>query len=92
MNDFWVVKVSWLIPLLPLIGAAVAGLLGAKWLKGRSHLPIWIGVGISAILSLTLLFGTITLAKHEPAGKSENENGLSTSKDWFNWIEVGDPS
>ncbi|MDB5293327.1 MAG: nuoL, partial [Phycisphaerales bacterium] len=33
-----------------------------------------------------------TLAKHEPAGKSENENGLSTSKDWFNWIEVGDPS
>ena len=53
--DF-VVHYSWLIPLLPLIGAACAGFFGAKFLKGQSHWPIWIGVGASALLSLTLLF------------------------------------
>ncbi|MDB5172050.1 MAG: nuoL [Phycisphaerales bacterium] len=93
MEHLWVVRYSWLIPLLPLIGAAAAGLLGAKWLKERSHLPIWIGVGISAILSLALLFSTIGLLKHEPADKSEHENnGLSGTKEVFNWIEVGDPN
>ena len=50
---------SYLIPLLPLIGAVISGFLGAKWLKGKSHWPIWIGVGISAVLSLTLLFGML---------------------------------
>jgi NADH-quinone oxidoreductase subunit L len=93
MNDMWVVPFYWLIPLLPLIGAAVAGLLGAKWLKERSHLPIWIGVGISAILSLSLLFGAIGHSKHESADKSEHENnGISATRDMFNWIEAGDPA
>jgi NADH-quinone oxidoreductase subunit L len=50
---------SYLIPLLPLIAAAVAGFFGARHLKGRSHLPIWAGVGASAVLSLWLLAATL---------------------------------
>ncbi|HZL33725.1 MAG TPA: hypothetical protein VFC78_00360, partial [Tepidisphaeraceae bacterium] len=67
MKDFWVIEYSWLIPLLPLIGAAIAGLFGARWLKGLSHWPIWIGVGISAILSFLLLGRTISAVNHAPA-------------------------
>jgi NADH-quinone oxidoreductase subunit L len=63
--DF-VIHNSWLIPLLPLIGALIAGFFGAKWLKGRSHWPIWIGVGISAALVIVLLVGMIARAAHQP--------------------------
>ena len=49
-------KISWLIPLLPLLGAAAVGALGKKTLKGQSHLPIWATVGTSAVLSLMMLF------------------------------------
>src|SRR3954447_13777901 len=59
MEHLFSIQHSYLIPLLPLIGAAVAGFFGAKWLKGQSHWPIWLGVGASAVMSLTLLFGLI---------------------------------
>ena len=45
----------YLIPLLPLIAAVISGFFGARFLKGQSHWPIWIGVGISAFFSLSLL-------------------------------------
>src|SRR5689334_24374825 len=51
--------ISWLIPVLPLIGAMIAGFFGARWLKGNSHWPIWIGVGGSAILSFVILFNML---------------------------------
>src|SRR5688572_19851700 len=51
--------ISWLIPLLPLIGAAIAGFAGARYLRGQSHWPIWAGVGASAVLSLLILFTMI---------------------------------
>ena len=50
---------SYLIPLLPLLGAVVAGFFGDLYLKGKAHLPIWIGVGCSAILSLIILSGMV---------------------------------
>ena len=50
---------SYLIPLLPLLGAIVAGLFGAKVLKGQSHWPIWLGVGASAVMSIVLLLGML---------------------------------
>src|SRR6476646_10687996 len=56
--DF-VIRHSYLIPLLPLLGAAVAGFFGARYLKQNSHWPIWLGVGGSAVLSFTLLFGML---------------------------------
>jgi len=55
----FVIDHSYLIPLLPLLGAAIAGFFGARYLRGNSHWPIWAGVGASAVLSLVLLFGML---------------------------------
>ncbi|MFI5377706.1 MAG: NADH-quinone oxidoreductase subunit L, partial [Tepidisphaerales bacterium] len=63
--DHWVIEHSYLIPLLPLLGAMAAGFLGAKWLKGQSHWPIWLTVGASAVLSIGLLVGMV---KQTPKG------------------------
>src|SRR5580698_11188054 len=96
MPEFFAIKYCYLIPLLPLIGAAISGFFGAKWLKGQSHWPIWLGVGASAIISLTLLFGTIGLMHAPPtpplaALSVVRADGatLSTVKDWYTWIEAG---
>src|SRR5206468_2823711 len=86
MNDLFSVQHAWLIPVLPLIGAAVAGFFGARWLKQQSHWPIWIGVGISAILSLALLFSAISLSHHE----SGDPAAMTAAKDYFTWIHAGD--
>lgn len=59
MESLFAIKFSYLIPLLPLLGAAISGFLGAKWLKANSHWPIWLGVGSSAVLSFMLLFGML---------------------------------
>src|SRR5437762_6768354 len=56
--DF-VIRHSYLIPLLPLLGAALAGFFGARHLRQNSHWPIWLGVGTSAVLSFVLLFGML---------------------------------
>ena len=77
----FVINNSYLIPLLPLIGAAVSGFFGARHLKGKSHWPIWIGVGISAVMSLALLFGML--------GSVEEGREFARSKDWFTWIQTG---
>src|SRR5207253_10740472 len=70
MESLFAVKVSYLIPLLPLIGAMVAGFGGARWLKQNSHWPIWIGVGLSALLSFVLLFGMLGQRSHETGKQS----------------------
>jgi NADH-quinone oxidoreductase subunit L len=81
--DFFV-NHSYLIPLLPLLGAIAAGFFGARWLKGNSHLPIWAGVGASALLSLGLLIAVINNAHawhdHRPIGQAAT---------WFTWIQAG---
>jgi NADH-quinone oxidoreductase subunit L len=82
MNSLFAVKYSWLIPLLPLIGAAIAGFAGAKVLRGKSHWPIWLGVGASALISFSLLFQMIGLWRG-------GETNLSTVIDWYTWIEAG---
>ena len=85
--DF-VIAHSWLIPLLPLIGAAIAGFFGAKWLKGQSHWPVWIGVGISAVLSLMLLVNMLARARTvEESGQPSPEVNQTVA--WFTWIDVG---
>jgi NADH-quinone oxidoreductase subunit L len=100
MNDIFSVQYAYLIPLLPLIGAVIAGFFGKTILKGQSHLPIWAGVGASAILSIILLFGTAKLvpahgehgseavaaASHEG---TEHSSTLATTKNYFDWIHVG---
>ena len=73
MDHLFAVHYAWLIPLLPLIGAAVSGFFGARFLKQNSHWPIWIGVGISAMLSLSLLFGMLAQAEK---GKRQAKTNL----------------
>jgi NADH-quinone oxidoreductase subunit L len=77
----WVIEHSYLIPLLPLLGAAIAGFFGAKWLKGQSHWPIWLGVGAAAVMSITLLFGMI----HANSGGSS----FSKVQDYYEWVAAG---
>jgi NADH-quinone oxidoreductase subunit L len=71
MHDLFPVQYAWLIPLLPLIGALLAGFLGARWRKGQSHWPIWLGVGASAVLSIWLLVGMIGIWQHPSEAPAE---------------------
>ena len=48
---------SYLIPLFPLIAAAIAGFFGKRMLGQQSHWPIWLGVGASAVMSSSILLG-----------------------------------
>ncbi len=75
-----VINHSYLIPLLPLLGAIIAGFFGHHLLKGKAHLPIWIGVGGSLALSLTILLGM--LWGSDPAR-------FSHAIDFYNWISAG---
>src|SRR5688572_116514 len=93
--DF-VVEHSYLIPLLPLLGAAAAGFFGARWLKGRSHWPIWVGVGCSAVLSLVLLFGmsgavSKLQAEHEAAA-AQSTGRAEAEKAGVHYTQITSPS
>src|SRR5262245_37261350 len=100
MEHLWQIQHSYLIPLLPLIGAIISGFFGARWLKGNSHWPLWIGVGASAIMSLTLLFSVLGLqkghdaphaaAEHSAAADSSHVETLSATRTLFHWITAGD--
>jgi NADH-quinone oxidoreductase subunit L len=82
MESLFAVKVSYLIPLLPLLGAVVAGFGGARWLKQKSHWPIWIGVGLSAVLSFSILFGMVRRwepRKSQDFGRIEAPSALPNS-------------
>src|SRR6185503_9008412 len=89
-NMQFVIEHSYLIPLLPLIGAAIAGFGCTGPRKHLAHWPIWIGVGISAVMSFVLLFGMLVKMPHghdsSIAGTAE---GLSYSKHWYTWITTG---
>src|SRR5688500_9520622 len=64
MQDLWQIQYSFLIPLLPLIGACIAGCFGARFLKQQSHWPIWLGVGGAAVISISLLLAMIGRSHH----------------------------
>jgi NADH-quinone oxidoreductase subunit L len=97
MDHLFAVQHAWLIPLLPLIGAMISGLFGARHLKQDSHWPIWIGVGISALLALSLLYG-MTLGSASDTGpdnapaSATQAYPLARSVEWFTWIQAGDPN
>ncbi len=100
MDQYFEFKYSFLIPLLPLIGAALAGFFGAKWLKGKSHWPIWLGVGAAAVLSFIILAAFVDHmpksegGEHPVAAKAIDHPAapLSVSKILWTWMEVGDPA
>ncbi len=86
MEDLFAVQYSYLIPLLPLAGAVIAGFFGARWLKGQSHWPIWLGVGASAVLSFMLLIGMIGHSHGHEGG----HGSLSVGRHLYTWITAGD--
>jgi len=82
MEELFAVRYSYLIPLLPLLGAAISGFFGAKILRGKSHWPIWLGVGASAAISIAFLIQMIAMWK-------SGAPTLWAVKDWYTWIESG---
>ncbi len=92
----FVIDHSYLIPLLPLLGAVVAGLFGAKYLKQNSHWPIWLGVGASAVMAIVLLVGMV---EHSVRQSMPLDSTLALAhgpiyyiSSWFTWIQAGDAS
>ncbi len=90
MEHLFAIQYAWLIPLLPLLGAIVAGFFGARWLKGNSHWPIWIGVGCSALLSISLLIGMLGL--WHPGHEGASAEPLAYNRVLFDWITSGNPA
>jgi NADH-quinone oxidoreductase subunit L len=87
MAENFAIEHVYLIPLLPLIGAAIAGLFGARFLGGKSHWPIWLGVGASAVLSFMVTGQLWGMAHDAEAGKT-----VAITKNLFTWIAAGDPA
>ena len=68
-------KLIWLVPVLPLVGVVINGILG-RWTRGRAHI---LGVGTTG-LSFLIAFGIFLQA----AG------GATLNWDVYTWIPVGE--
>ena len=79
----FVIDHSYLIPLLPLLGAVVAGFFGDSLLRGRAHWPIWIGVGLSFAMSFALLLGMAA------ATRGTGDAPFGRSHVVYTWIAAG---
>src|ERR1051325_7872887 len=77
-------KYIWLVPLLPLIGAAINGLLGRK-LRFSERLIGGIAVGSVALSFLISVAAVVSYRSHEgPKPYLTSQDGFS-----FNWIPGG---
>jgi NADH-quinone oxidoreductase subunit L len=81
--ELFPIQHSYLIPLLPLVGAFVCLFFGKKVLKGQAHWPIWLTVGASAVLSIWILVAMLGMAHDNPSGT------LSYTKTFYTWIDTG---
>ena len=93
-----------LIPLLPLAGAALVGIIGLRWLRGRSHWLVLLGVGVSLVLAV-MLFQQIrhsvadaeaaVATEVDSAGPYEHTTVIVQQADSFvvyQWLGVGEGS
>ncbi len=69
-----------LVPMLPLIGAALVGIVGLRWLKANSHWLVLLGVG-GAVVCSVLLFGQVK--------EHHDDAALSQSITIYHWISSG---
>ncbi len=66
-SEFGALGVAMLIPLLPLSGAGLVGLLGPRARRSASHWPVILGVGGAMLCSLVLLGAVQGIAADDPA-------------------------
>lgn len=83
MEDF-LIRWSILIPLLPLVGALVSGLLMTGRRKVLAHWPIWIGVGLAGVHSILLLAGMIAETRSAGGGL------VGFVQPYWTWLAAGD--
>jgi NADH-quinone oxidoreductase subunit L len=82
LQHIFPIQYSFLIPLMPLIGAAIAGFGCTGSRKKLAHWPIWLGVGFSAVLAIWLLTSMLSASHHA-------EGALAITKNYFSWISSG---
>src|SRR5215831_15418735 len=78
-------KFIWLVPLLPLAGAAINGIFG-RWLRFSEKLIGGIAVGtvaLSFLISLTAVYS------YGFGGEAQWPNPYVTTQTVFNWIPAG---
>jgi NADH-quinone oxidoreductase subunit L len=75
-----------LIPLLPLLGAVLVGVVGLRWLRDRSHWPVLLGVGL-ALLAAAFLFVDVKMQ----AGRPDDVGmvRLTAPLTVYQWISAG---
>jgi NADH-quinone oxidoreductase subunit L len=80
-------KYIWLVPLLPLIGAAINGLLGRKF---RFSEPLIGGIAVGSV-ALAFLISVAAVYSYGFSGNAQWPNPYLTSQDGFsfNWIPGG---
>ncbi len=91
---------AWLVPFLPLLGTVITAA-GGRWLKERSHWPVILGIGLSCVVSMGLLFSL------KPAERRERGSAVGTALEVrdsqaddtaqvhstvtvYRWIDAGD--
>ncbi|MFQ6048225.1 MAG: proton-conducting transporter membrane subunit, partial [Phycisphaerae bacterium] len=80
----WMLQHAWIIPLLPLAGAAVVAALGPRWLRGRSHWPVILGVCLALVGSVLLLLEVRQLDREQFEHVYRLYDWISTgSGSWF---------
>lgn len=93
MAELWTIQYSWLIPVLPLVGAVLCALMGPLFLKGKSHWPVWLGMAGSAAISLMLLWQMVQMPwdmklSGTAISSWTEKYPLAVHVLWFNWIEA----
>ncbi|MEP0842922.1 MAG: hypothetical protein HRF43_09440, partial [Phycisphaerae bacterium] len=64
VSDGGMLRVAPLVPLLPLAGAVLVGVLGPRLLKGASHWPVILGIA-GALAASGVLLGTVATMPHD---------------------------
>ena len=71
------VALLWLIPAAPLAAAVLIAFAGSRWLRGASHWPCVVAIGVSALCAITLLV-------------SSNAHEQPITSAAYQWFSIGD--
>src|ERR1043166_5041358 len=74
-----------LVPLFPLCGAALVGIIGIRGLRDKSHWLVLLGVGLALAAAIRLTYFTNAVASRSDAACIRN---AASSFHLFEWIQV----